>query len=114
MVTISESSVALLVDVMWEVLPSSSGASEVLLDQIIKDQELYSLRQVSGTHSNHEQFPNLKFSDYHQFNGLSLVNPTILSIYAKEMFLQIPIISKYLSVHVHHSAHKIGNIFISR
>ena len=56
MVTISESSVALLVDVMWEVLPSSSGASEVLLDQIIKDQELYSLRQVSGTHSNHEQF----------------------------------------------------------
>lgn len=48
MVTISESSVALLVEVMWEVLPSSSGASEVLLDQIIKDQELYSLRQVSS------------------------------------------------------------------
>ena len=37
---------ALLVEVMWEVLPSSSGAAEVFLNQIILDQESQSLRQV--------------------------------------------------------------------
>jgi hypothetical protein len=39
--------VALLVEVMWEVLPSSSGAAEVFLNQIILDQESQSLRQVA-------------------------------------------------------------------
>lgn len=46
MLNVSESSVALLVEVMWEVLPSSSGAAEVFLNQIILDQESQSLRQV--------------------------------------------------------------------
>lgn len=46
MLNISESSVALLVEVMWEVLPSSSDAAEVFLNQIILDQESQSLRQV--------------------------------------------------------------------
>lgn len=43
---ISESSVALFVEAMWEVLPSSAGAAEVLLDQIASDQQMHSLKQV--------------------------------------------------------------------
>ena len=47
MVNISESSLALLVEVMWEVLPTASGAAGVLLEQISREQEEHSLKQVS-------------------------------------------------------------------
>jgi hypothetical protein len=43
---ISESSVAQLMEVMWEVLPSSPGAAEVLLNEIFRDQQTHSLREV--------------------------------------------------------------------
>ena len=43
---ISQSSVAMIVEVMWEVLPSSPIAAEILLQQIVRDQETQSLRQV--------------------------------------------------------------------
>jgi hypothetical protein len=38
---------AVVVEVMWEVLPSSPIAAEILLQQIIRDQEIQTLRQVS-------------------------------------------------------------------
>ena len=44
---VSDASSALLIEALWEVLPSSPIASELLLDQITREQELYKYRHPS-------------------------------------------------------------------
>jgi hypothetical protein len=45
--SLSEESVALMIEAMWEVLPSSPAASEALLSQILCDQDCNRMRQPS-------------------------------------------------------------------
>ena len=44
---VSDASSALLIEALWEVLPSSPAASELLLDQITREQEMYKFRHPS-------------------------------------------------------------------